>query len=372
MRDDRGSIILFPALLLAVTACNPSAPSSAGDDGDGMTAIDEGAETETETGDGGEPVCLPMEEVYRFDKDPIEVEQERNTGNLLVLFESPPEVHVLDPWSPDPEIYELPKTPLSFSSSPDGSELVVGHDGFISIIELQTGEQREVPVPTEVSSIVHGGNGRAYIPLPFEGFGSFDLLTEEVVEYPNVLGLPFGQYRGFRHPDLPYIFISDTGFSRIALEPDVVPLALETIRGSGRVWRSDDDTVMYSADRRYDVFADPDLMDLEEGGRLHALLPNGEAVPANRPESVAHVISMGEVAGLYDRIIRYFDPVDLISPERHTLPQVELDGVCEMSRGRYIFPSGDDETYWVISKLGGEPIDVSFTDPEGPMVLYSL
>ena len=73
------------------------------------------------------------------------------------------EVHLYDPWSNSHESVELPTIGVCISVSPDGMTAAVGHDAFVSIIDLEAMVvDQTLPVTCDVLDIVLAGNGYVY------------------------------------------------------------------------------------------------------------------------------------------------------------------------------------------------------------------
>src|SRR5262249_36536522 len=58
----------------------------------------------------------------------------------------------------------LDTAPLSVSVRPDGLFAAVGHDGWVSLVDLQQGVvQKIIPVVTDVHALIFAGNGYLYL-----------------------------------------------------------------------------------------------------------------------------------------------------------------------------------------------------------------
>ena len=58
---------------------------------------------------------------------------------VVIIINSPKELHIYDPIGRSDQIVPLPKTPLFLSVGPDGLSAAVGYDGWISLVNLSTG-----------------------------------------------------------------------------------------------------------------------------------------------------------------------------------------------------------------------------------------
>jgi hypothetical protein len=82
---------------------------------------------------------------------------------IVSVSELPPQLHVYNPDTNTSVSVNLPLTPNCVSVSPDGLRAVVGHNAWISEVDLAARTLvKTISVAANVSDIVHGGNGYAY------------------------------------------------------------------------------------------------------------------------------------------------------------------------------------------------------------------
>lgn len=97
---------------------------------------------------------------------------------LVLLSASPNQLHIVDPIASRDTVVALNALPLSLSVRPDGSQAAVGHDGWVTLVDLNTASVLKVfSVPTDVHSLVLAGNGYAYL-FPLQEWG--DLFSLEL------------------------------------------------------------------------------------------------------------------------------------------------------------------------------------------------
>lgn len=82
---------------------------------------------------------------------------------LVTISTSPAALHIVNPATLDEQMVSLVLKPLSVSVRPDGLQAAVGHDGWISIVDLQTAAVvKIIPIITDVAHILLAANGYAY------------------------------------------------------------------------------------------------------------------------------------------------------------------------------------------------------------------
>ncbi len=87
-----------------------------------------------------------------------------NAKDLMVIVSADPnEIHLFNPITQADTAIALSLAPLSVSVSPDGSYAAVGHDGYVSYIDLNTSTVNGIyPIETDVHRVVLAGNGYLY------------------------------------------------------------------------------------------------------------------------------------------------------------------------------------------------------------------
>lgn len=103
----------------------------------------------------GDGVALP----FRV----VDAEYSDALNRIVIVAAEPNRLIVLDPEAGTHSALTLPLTPSSVSVRPDGLVAAVGHNGYVSIIELSPLRlQHTRTVSTDVSDVVLAGNGYAY------------------------------------------------------------------------------------------------------------------------------------------------------------------------------------------------------------------
>jgi hypothetical protein len=94
----------------------------------------------------------------------IDAEHSSVTDRIVTVSAGPNRLHILDPETGTGPSVALALPPLAVSISPDGAQAVVGHDAWVTVVNLLTATVVTVhPVTSDVIDVVHGGNGFAYV-----------------------------------------------------------------------------------------------------------------------------------------------------------------------------------------------------------------
>lgn len=94
----------------------------------------------------------------------IDLEYSASLNAIVAIAESPHQLHVYYPDSNTFAAVNLQLPPRSLSVSPDGLEAVIGHNAFLSHVDLDALELlATISVGVNMSEVVHGGKGFAYL-----------------------------------------------------------------------------------------------------------------------------------------------------------------------------------------------------------------
>ncbi len=215
------------------------------------------------TGPEGEPVGPPPAPgvVNVLDHRVLDAEYDVVGDRLVTVSSQPATLHHLDAYGGGWRSIALPKTPTVVAVAPGGSLAAVGHDAWITIVDLVGDKVIEsYPVTADVSDLVLPGNGWVYaIPRrdQWESIRSIDLATGE--EHRDSGTIRAGT--GVRlHPSLDYIYGANRGLSPSDFEK-------YDIRDGGA-------KVMYDSPYHGDFAFSGDVWITEDGTRLIARSAN--------------------------------------------------------------------------------------------------
>jgi hypothetical protein len=94
----------------------------------------------------------------------IDAEVSTGPGRIITVSANPSRLNIIDPETGAVQTVALQYAPLSVSVSPDGSRAAVGHDGYLSNVNLTTrAVDGTYAVSVIAADVVMAGNGYAYV-----------------------------------------------------------------------------------------------------------------------------------------------------------------------------------------------------------------
>lgn len=127
-----------------------------------MTAITAGSITQTTTYELTS--YGTVQEVDDLSFNVIDAEYSKQLNRIIMTSSSPSyQLHIYDPIEKQDISVNLPLPPTSVSVGPDGTYAAVGHNAYISYVNLSTGlVVKTLPVSADVFDVVLAGNGYVY------------------------------------------------------------------------------------------------------------------------------------------------------------------------------------------------------------------
>ena len=90
----------------------------------------------------------------------VDAEYSGALARIVMVSATPNRLHVFDPLTAVDVPVDLPLAPTSLSVGPDGLFAAVGHDGWVSYVDLSAGSLvKTMPVSTAAVDVVLAGNG---------------------------------------------------------------------------------------------------------------------------------------------------------------------------------------------------------------------
>jgi len=167
---------------------------------------------------------------------------------LILISAAPNELHIYDPETHADQKIPLSLAPLSLSVEPDGLFAAVGHDGWVSYINLQNATlQQMYSVLTDVGSILLAGNGWVYLfpAREWSDIYSMQLSTGNV----TAIGAIYDGRVPRLYIDGNYMYVGGYDFSKWSISSGAASPAPGYLYGStcGNLWLTEDGRRMITA-----------------------------------------------------------------------------------------------------------------------------
>jgi hypothetical protein len=145
----------------------------------------------------------------------VDAEMSTVTGRIITVSANPSRLNIIDPETGAVQTVALQYAPLSVSVSLDGARAAVGHDGYLSSVNLLTpAVSGTYAVSSIAGDVVMGGNGYAYVFPSGSSWTNIRCvnLTTGAVTLQTGFSVNGGTV-GKLHPSGSYIYGADRGLS---------------------------------------------------------------------------------------------------------------------------------------------------------------
>ena len=220
------------------------------------------------------------EEKWLIDGDIVDSEYDREDDEMIVVSSSPNQLRRFGMIDQSVHTIALGSAPLCVSVSPDGSQAAIGHNGYVTLVDLESNQILETfGLTTVPSDIIHGGNGYIYV-LPLTG----SFVKIHCIEISTgVMTLHEGSSiydgsKGKLHPSGLKIYTADNGvspsdFERLNIDNGVAEYAYDspyhgTYAFSGDIWISEDGDRLFARSRNVFNASDNEESDMTYSGQL--------------------------------------------------------------------------------------------------------
>ena len=308
------------------------------------------------------------DKVDMLDFRPIDVEYSKNLDKIIMVTSSPNRLVALDPETMERTEVLLNITPSSVSVGPDGTHAVVGHDGWISHVDLENSILLKViPVAADVGDVVLADNGYAYV-IPrvdqWETVRSINLASG--LETSNTRGFIRAGTIAKLHPDGTSIYGADRGVSPSDIEKySITGGTAEVLYDSpyhgdyamcGDLWMSEDGFRVFTACANTFRTTNVRETDMTYAGSFEGVL---------NIRHLNHSQAAGEVALIETGVWREEDSTEAQSiqfynydflsfTESVQLPKIVAGPRVVDSNGEYVFHSKDGKVLYVVMRAYGD------------------
>jgi hypothetical protein len=291
--------------------------------------------------------------------DVVDAEYSRVLDRLVVVSTAG-QLAIADAETGTETVVAIPLPPAAVSVAPDGLEAVVGHDGFISVVDVSAGELVAAwPTSAVTGDVVTGGNGYAYVfpvfPSVEEKIRCVDLVTGTETLEPGVSS-PAGS-RGRVHPTQAAIYVATSTSPGDIEKHDIAGGTAVFVDDSpyhgdypmsGDLWLSEDGTRIFTNEGHVFRASTSPSLDMRHIGSL----PGAAHIRHLDDSAAAHLVAVvpanppGETDA--DTRVDLYDQAFLELDQSIAIPWVFVSGEWVQAHGRFAFFSADGTRLHVV------------------------
>ena len=309
------------------------------------------------------PCAEPNPDIKLLDYLVSDAEYSKQLDKIITVSSNPNQLHIYDPETEENTDIDLPLIPNCVSVSPDGNYAAVGHDAWISYVNLtQPNIEETISVSTDVLDIVLAGNGYVYaFPREDQWETIRCIEIESGVETLSTGRLISAGTLAKLHPNGSAIYGADNGLSPSDIEKySIVNGTAEYIYDSpyhgdfpicGELWISEDGLSIFTKCGNVFRSSDTPSMDMTYNCSLSEL---------DRIEHLSHSVSAEKVIAIpgvgwntqgdEDTQVQIYDYEFLAYERSFRLPQFNFNCRSYPAHGRFVFHNSDGSKYYVIMK----------------------
>jgi hypothetical protein len=299
----------------------------------------------------------------------VDAEFSLTTNRIVSVSANPSRLHILDPETQTVQSVDLPQVPTSVAVQPNGLFAAVGHNGFISYVNLTTRVvDRVYSVTTDVLDIVLPGNGYVYaFPRADQWEEIHSILLSSGAETLSGGSSIYAGTLARLHPSGKYIYGANNGLSPSDFEKYAIGTTATTGASAtylydspyhgdyafnGNVWVSEDGLRLFA--RSGNVFRSSEVRaeDMTYGGALSGMSAVEWAVQSTAagkifalPGSTFNATAASE--------LRVYDSAFLAYRGASVLPRFNISTGSFASRGRFVFTRADGARVYVLIQADG-------------------
>jgi len=288
-----------------------------------------------------QPVSLAFE--------PVDIQYSKPLDRLIMVSANPNKVHLVNPVSGAETTINLSLAPLSLSVSPDGTHAAVGHDGWISYVNLQAGYvENNLAVSVTANVVILAGNGNIWVPP------STSINVATGVQTTSG-GSPYGATHPALHPNGNWIYNTDDGSSPNILGKGdmsggtyqflyIYPYWGDFPSCGGIFYSADGNRMLTGCGTLFRTTASKSD-DMTYSGALSAT----QLVTAAADSAITHkfvaIPAVGYISPTTDTELQFYDDAYLTVLGRVALPKYTPSAPWH---GRYVFYSADSSKLYVV------------------------
>jgi hypothetical protein len=299
--------------------------------------------------------------IYGLNHRVVDAEFSPATNKIITVSANPSRLHILDPETRNVQTVDLPQVPNVVAVQPDGQYAAVGHDGWVSYVNLTTRTVARVySVSTDAIDIVLPGNGWVYVfPRTDQWTNIRSIELSSGAE--SLSGIMRAGTLARLHPSGKYIYGADNGLSPSDFEKyDIRNGALAVMYDSpyhgdyafgGNVWISEDGLRLFARSGNAFRSSEVQAEDMRYAGKLQGMNVVQWAAQSTAAGRVLALPGSGCCGDPVASEMRVYESSFLAFQGALTLPRFAVPGVgSAKSEGRFVFFKADGQRIYLLLK----------------------
>ena len=306
-------------------------------------------------------------------------EYDKILDRFILLSAAPNELHVFDPTTGAEQLIPLGPTPLSLSISADGTHAAVGHDGWLSYVDLANGQVSAIYVLQDVANIVAlGSNGYAYtFQRALSGSATSLNLASGIAAQVSLIDSTYAARVG---PSGHSLYVDQGGLAAYNLQSSAIigarasPYLLDNNACAG-IWFTEDGARLLSGCGKIFTVSDTAAQDLKPAGS--APLALGGFAWANDSQAAGTIAVIpgnpyqNSGYGVQDTTVQLYSRNDLTFLSQRPLPAFSVGGRSYTGHGHSLSWNSSGSMVFVLEQadstanLASSYAITSFANPVG-------
>ena len=266
---------------------------------------------------------------------------------IVTVTSAPNELHIYDPVGQGDQIVPLALPPFAVSVSPDGNSAAVGHDGWVSYVNLTTAAVSKYAIPSDCHHVLLAGNGYIYC-FPAQDYSNIYSLAISSGAVTATNASNGGRIPRMESNDL-YFYLGDNSGSSKWNITQGVPQLVTTSYGTACAdyWLSQDGALFFSGCGTVYFISDTAGQDLQSAGTLEGLTSLQWAANSALLKTTA-VIPGAASSAPNDTEIQFFGETNLSFTGTLTIPSFNVGGINYPAHGTSSFWNSDSSKLFTI------------------------
>ena len=300
--------------------------------------------------------------IYGLSHRVVDAEYNAATNKIITISANPSRLHIIDPETRDEQSIDLPQVPNAVSVRADGLYAAVGHDAWVSYVNLTTRQVEHVyPVTTDVIDLVLASNGWVYVfPRTDQWVSIHSLQLSNGAEYTTGGIIRAGTLVKI-HPSGKYIYGANNGLSPSDFEKYDIRSGAATVMYdspyhgdyafSGDIWISEDGLRLFA--RSGNVFRSSEVRaeDMLYAGNLQGMTTVAWVTQSTAAGRVLALQGVAFGVGTPVSELRVYESAFLAYRGAVALPKFAVPGAGSfISEGRYVFTTTNGQRVYVLVK----------------------